>query len=381
MKNNGFSTIELLLSFVIISIITIAMFKTVTVLNEKLFYFQNSSRLVLTRGKFANAVKEDLMNNKLTFISNCGSNCYDIVYETGKVRRLQRDVDEGLIKYGYITEKLPKDAYFSGDIVVTNENFNLETGKYNGILKIKVPISTEAIRGEYDIDIIHQYIKGDERLLGYWKFDGNSNDSSGNNNHGTIVGSTSYVLGKFSNAIHFNNARIETPIIDQERDFSFSVWFRKTDTTWGSIAIMGTRRVDTGWMLYRNSGDSTGYFRWYMHYQNDSGTISNYYAWPHFSNLEVNDWYHIVNTRSVDGKSQLYLNGNLIDSLDTPSNFVKWLYYDDIYSGDIYISIGSGQGAGSTAWQSTGMDLDDVRFYNRVLTSDEVKALYNLGIY
>lgn len=43
-------------------------------------------------------------------------------------------------------------------------------------------------------------------LVNEWKFEGNANDTSGNNNHGTVTGSPLYVAGKFGQGIYLNNA-------------------------------------------------------------------------------------------------------------------------------------------------------------------------------
>ena len=39
---------------------------------------------------------------------------------------------------------------------------------------------------------------------GIWLFDEDANDSSGNNNHGTLVGNPQWVDGKFGKALKFN---------------------------------------------------------------------------------------------------------------------------------------------------------------------------------
>ena len=47
---------------------------------------------------------------------------------------------------------------------------------------------------------------GDPSLLGWWKFDGDALDSSGNERHGTLVGGPQYVEGVFNQALEFDGS-------------------------------------------------------------------------------------------------------------------------------------------------------------------------------
>ena len=191
-------------------------------------------------------------------------------------------------------------------------------------------------------------------------------------NHGINSGASSTIdrHGNEGGAMSFNNQKIETPLTTTPEDMSFSVWFRKTTESWDSIAILGKRNGQSGWMLYRNSGDKNGYFRWYMHYLNTSDTVSAYIGWPGIDGLENNKWHHIVVTRSYNGESIIYKDGELYGSWGRPSNFKSWIYNTN------GISIGS-ERVGSNNWGLVGAELDDLRIYNRVISHEEVKNLYN----
>lgn len=76
-------------------------------------------------------------------------------------------------------------------------------------------------------------------------------------------------------------------------------------------------------MLYRNSGDTSGYLRWYMHYNTTGGSVSGYRVWPGVSGLQLNRWYHIVITRDMQGNSRIYLDGVLHSNSTRPSDFAS----------------------------------------------------------
>jgi len=125
-------------------------------------------------------------------------------------------------------------------------------------------------------------------------------------------------------------------------------------------------------MLYRNSGDSAGYLRWYSHYVTTTGSISSYYAWPGISGLEVGKWYHIVISRTGNGALKIYLNGKEISSYGPPANFDYWSTNSN------GVSIGS-ERAGSSWWNNSGFQIDDVRIYGQALSQAQIQKLYAEG--
>ncbi len=192
-------------------------------------------------------------------------------------------------------------------------------------------------------------------------------------NHGTNYNAT-FTTDRFDReggAMEFSGNRIHTGITSTPDNMTFSVWFKKTTSSWDSIAILGKRNSTTGWMLYRNANDSNGYFRWYMHYRRTNDSITAYNAWPGISGLQVGEWYNIVVTRDEDGYSRIYVNGNLASNSSPPADFKDWVYNTN------GISIGS-EREGSSSWSSSGAKMDDVRIYNRILSLEEIKQLHDL---
>ena len=44
--------------------------------------------------------------------------------------------------------------------------------------------------------------------VGWWRLDDNADDSSGNNNHGTLFGNPQWVAGKIGGALQFNGTDV-----------------------------------------------------------------------------------------------------------------------------------------------------------------------------
>lgn len=171
MKNLGFSTIELLVSFVIISLIALAMFKTVIDLTDQIDQYEKMSEIAIVRGTVLNDVKKDLIQRKIYGVNLCGCSCLDIVFQDLNVKRLIVNSEEKTIKYGNKAERLPDGYYFLYNLMNINDfitykstTLTMPVLKYNTILNIKVAIRNLKDNNIYDINIIHQY---DNRQTGY----------------------------------------------------------------------------------------------------------------------------------------------------------------------------------------------------------------------
>lgn len=203
-------------------------------------------------------------------------------------------------------------------------------------------------------------------LLGWWKLDGNAEDASGNGLHGTLSGSASFAQGKIGQALSMGSSsgQIVTPIPDDSipDTFTATAWVRIKQ--WGlSQGVFGTRdgSTNTGFMLYRNSGDADGLLRTYLHYTNTSGTSTT--TSHSYTGFPLNEWFHVAVVRG-QGYYKTYFNGQLVGST-TLSNFQHW------NKGSTTFRIGSGE----TGYASAQMDVDDVRLYDRELSEKEIKEL------
>jgi prepilin-type N-terminal cleavage/methylation domain-containing protein len=171
--------------------------------------------------------------------------------------------------------------------------------------------------------------------VGIWDFEdgaaANVSDRSGYKNDGVAQGSYSWISNPdeciSDKCIALTDGYVSiTNLTNTPQNMTFEGWFKKTNSYWDAIAFLGKRHGSTGWMLYRNSGDTNGYFRWYMHYVDGGGTVRSYSSggWPGISGMKVGQWYHIAVTRTADGATDLYLNSKRVDGKIAPGNFDHW---------------------------------------------------------
>lgn len=210
-----------------------------------------------------------------------------------------------------------------------------------------------------------------DNLVGWWKLDETigitANDSSGRENHGVLNNGLTFsgcvISGKIGNALSFDGSDdvIVTPsssIYDMSNsNLSIALWVN-------SSATFGTER-----MLFEHSIWSAA-DTYQLTATND--TTLRFAAvglgtFDYSIDFTDGNWHFIVAVfDTVNNIKSLYYDGVLSNAASETGN---------IGSGNNPIYIGA-RGDGSKQFPG---DIDDVRLYNRVLTSSEVEALYNQG--
>jgi hypothetical protein len=204
---------------------------------------------------------------------------------------------------------------------------------------------------------------GNDIIVSY-PFNGNADDASGNNHHGEVFGATLCAdrFGKANSAYHFNDSAsyIRVDTLDMAFPLTLSVWFRSPA---------------------QNSGFSPVFF-WNLHREPFYGISVYAYDWGHMFvrmggyayNSTANDvetpsvidgdgkWHHIVAQKDARGNFKVFLDGVQFASVvDTSTPGSRY---------PLYI----GKECHDYSWNG---DIDDIVVYNRILTAQEVKAIYN----
>jgi hypothetical protein len=236
-------------------------------------------------------------------------------------------------------------------------------------------------------------------LVGYWKLDETaapSADSAGGA-AGTWVGTpapfTPGPVFSFPNprALSFDytdgtDDYVEipnTPALEnlQENSYTISAWFRPADvpptppldSNGNRIESTNTARyavvVKAGWHL----GIHYNYNRQFVFEHWETGDQwRGTGTWT--STYDAGQWYHLCGVwNRTTGTVSLWVNGTLAGQTDYTDGFATREY------GTTPWRIGiANPGAGSWRWAARGA-IDDVRFYNRVLSDNEIREL-NAGL-
>lgn len=213
-------------------------------------------------------------------------------------------------------------------------------------------------------------------LVAYYPFNGNANDASGNNRNGTLVNGTTFGLDRFgapNSSAKFDGVDDYVRIIDNGNAFysptlSIALWFYSESANQQTIISKEITLIllGTGGHQYKmtiNYDPIPGVISTLV---GNNATCSNNPT-PNFLNSQeflcLNRWNCVIIT--FDGsRHKLYLNGVLKNDQATPFN--------------AFINCGSDIRIGNW-WQldpqSFKGQIDDIRWYNRVLTNDEIALL------
>lgn len=220
-------------------------------------------------------------------------------------------------------------------------------------------------------------------LVAWYPFNGNTNDTSGNNLNGNVIGATlttdrnnnantSYDFDYANASFGKQNDEITIPYssLMNVSNITISLWLYPRSYYWSGNAQDPTstiiNRFQKGgstpngqtWGIIFNQTSVTGFIVG----SNGTGGESTVTNTP----LALNQWHHI--TMTYDGSQiKLFLNGVLTST----QNYTGAMNI----SGNSAISIGESNQANGY-WYHTDGKIDNVGIWNRALTISEIQQLY-----
>jgi hypothetical protein len=198
-------------------------------------------------------------------------------------------------------------------------------------------------------------------LVGWWPFNGNSNDESGNGNNGTVNGAmlTTDRFGNTNDAFSFSSSNNNFISINnnplQDGSASISGWFYSYSQSDGPFVHIG---ADDG-----NISNCNGYFSGLFSFNTLKVDASCNGASNTGWNANINTWYHFTLTRLLNNLS-IFINGNLVGTFN----------YGNINPPSNYIFFGATYFTNSLYFNGK---LDDIGIWDRALTQQEITDLYN----
>ena len=211
-------------------------------------------------------------------------------------------------------------------------------------------------------------------LVGWWPFDGNASDMSGNENHGVVNGATLGAdrFGQAGMAYDFDGVDDFIVVSDsnkfdfENRGFSISSWVKKFSQVNSNVGM-----VLSQW----NTGASPGTNQWLLS-SSTSGEIGKPSFWYEVANqsfksvspsvMGLNEWIHLVGVREST-HTKLFMNGSLVSQNVGSSGSInetgRDLYFGKYKDSNSIFS---------------NISIDETRIYNRALSASEVQSLYQL---
>jgi hypothetical protein len=209
-------------------------------------------------------------------------------------------------------------------------------------------------------------------LVGWWPFNGNANDLSGNNNNGTVNGATLTAdrYGNANKAYNFNgiNNYIEAPSntgLQLSAAYSIGLWFKSNIFNAGQYGYTLISKIQSsGWYGgYETMIGETNSIGGVNH----TGNINGNFQLP-YSGLSSGNWYSVIVTFNGT-QLKLYVNGNIVNTVNQSGT---------LQTGNDPLRFGRRGGGGIYDQWFNGV-IDDIGIWNRALTECEVKKLYTSG--
>ncbi|MHC4326992.1 MAG: LamG domain-containing protein, partial [Planctomycetota bacterium] len=208
---------------------------------------------------------------------------------------------------------------------------------------------------------------GDPTLMGWWTFDGHTQDISGNGRHGTIHGSPTFVPGVFGEALHFE-ANPDYVTIDGYKGvlgtsaYSIACWVKTTNTAQQQIMHWGT--------------DSNGQrveFRIQANRLRISGGGGNVQG---DTDVTDGEWHHVAaavieNASASSGDVTFYVDGQ--DDTQETTNAIHW---DIVPNATLDVTIGMRPTRPDRYFIG---DIDEVLLYEKTLTPEEILQIIEGG--
>jgi hypothetical protein len=215
-----------------------------------------------------------------------------------------------------------------------------------------------------------------QNLIGYWKFDGNGLDSSGNGRDLDLFGGVGFATGLFGQALDLHgdtNQYAQRPADEAiydfgSGDFTIQVWVKLNRIDVEQILIEKlTGASGPGWSL-----------TWYdRHDQYDINW--HFYALPALriytveEELDLEKYHHIIVRKS--GMDIDLFCDNIIQPWDLTFSYVNDPEIPDTINP---LLVGKRNAADSRGFPLDGK-IDEIAIWNRTLTNDEIDSLWNGG--
>lgn len=214
-------------------------------------------------------------------------------------------------------------------------------------------------------------------LVGWWPFNGNANDESGNGNNGTVNGATLTTdrLGATGHSYSFDGSNYieiqNSNSLQVGNELTISVWLKYTSLV-GNLNWILQKGIGSGcpidgfYLSFDNGGmGSTQFVKGFVY-----GNGSNYCA--NIGNMATNldtSWHNILVIYNPPSGNKLFIDGILVaqDYGACPTCTVVNSPTRPLFIGLSPFDAGFG-------WNGK---LDDIGIWNRALTEQEVEALYN----
>jgi hypothetical protein len=296
-------------------------------------------------------------------LANLVDNKKELEALKNQIDALKAQIAQQLIKIDQLSAQLTQQG---ADIIKLSQEIK------------ELKASCEELKGKIEELLADKSSVPTNGLVGWWPFNGNANDESGNGNNGIVNGaslttdrfnsaSKSYDFNGTSNYISLKSTFFNNPT--KVSSFSYSFWIRPN-----SLPATGKDFIISG---------KEGFWRTIVVSLKDNGefiiggsqpTPQGYFGVSSKQKVVLNEWQHVAIT-FLQGQFSLYLNGTLVNSATI--NYTS-LEFEFLQQGNSTATnfFGAAHPVSPGITYHFKGKLDDYGVWNRVLTADEISRIY-----
>ena len=215
----------------------------------------------------------------------------------------------------------------------------------------------------------------DYGIVSWWRFEDDAKDEVGEND-GTLQGSISFIDGKYGKAGNFDGSGDYISVADNSslkfgtNDFSYAFWFNLKS----GYVVSANNQIQ----LFGKRKGGQGNYETQINF-NQNGKISTYIATPQINllsttEISIENWHHIAIVKD-NVNVYIYVNNLLEGTISTTANVDS----DNplVFGGETEFYNSGGNGGNPESF--TGQ-IDEVMIFNRALTTEQVKAIYEINL-
>lgn len=210
-------------------------------------------------------------------------------------------------------------------------------------------------------------------LVAHYPFDGDANDVSGNGNHATVNNNASLVNDRFggsNRAYHLDGVddNIVLPPFRFGSAFTISLWVKHSERT--STQVLFSKKPDSTIESFQLIYNGEGSYRAEV-YSGDNQAVGRFAP----TTIQNGVWKHIAvsyNGGNIPSSVAIYEQGVRTDAMDYTEGAFS-TFNDLLVQSEIGSNLNNGDG---TRFKGA---VDDVRIYDRALSSAEVTTLFTGG--
>jgi hypothetical protein len=207
-------------------------------------------------------------------------------------------------------------------------------------------------------------------LVAHYEFEGNANDSSGNENHGTEHGGVSYVDGIIGKAGSFDGIDdyIDTGVQPKSVNNSYSFWVKANRIDYGTQNNL----ENSSHILEQWGATGYGNASFALYLQQGKLNLTSYTGteWGLSDSLSFDTEWHNIVFLFDEKRRKLSIDGVIIIDEENKAPQLSTQYNIFIAQTNVpFYLVKSFNGL-----------IDDLRIYNRALTEKEIEALYKMGL-